>query len=88
MIAIDAIPAETREHILEHFRNRKPGGRAPGANAPDEKPPNSADMGQSVGPRAGTSYAIFGADTRERITSTASYPFRTIGFLQGAARER
>jgi glutamyl endopeptidase len=40
-------------------------------------------MGQSVGPRAGTNYAIFGADTRERITNTAAYLFRTIGFLQG-----
>jgi hypothetical protein len=32
------IPAETRERILEHFRDREQGGRAPGANAPDEKP--------------------------------------------------
>src|SRR5262249_34340743 len=77
------LPSDAKERILQHFRDSEQEPRTPQGNNADRKPQNSADMGQSAGPRRAPDSAILAADTRELITNTPAYPFRTIGFLAG-----
>jgi V8-like Glu-specific endopeptidase len=65
---------EVRERVLDALRRI------------DAQPVAQAAEGDAIGDSplpVSPEFAIFGKDTRDRITNTRAYPFRTIGFLGG-----
>jgi glutamyl endopeptidase len=73
----DLSPA-AKERILDEFRRSRRDG-----NRPDEagsRPRNSNALGDDLEDRRP---AIFGPDTRDRITNTTTFPYRTVGYVQG-----
>ncbi len=71
---------EVRKRLHNFFSGQaNPGSQTPSA----AQPPNSDDRGAVVRHPNTPSRAIFGRDTRERVTNTTAYPFRTVGYLEG-----
>jgi glutamyl endopeptidase len=75
------LPPETQRRLLDDFRTMQPEGRLPDAMI--ETPPGHLGTGDSVHGRELKHDLIFGADTRDRITNTTAFPFRTVGYLAG-----
>ena len=76
------MPLEKKQRILEE-QLRKWRESRPDPNGAGERSRDSTRTGDDVNSREGNHYAIFGDDTRQRITNTKAYPYRTIGFLEG-----